>query len=339
MTIVYHEQDGNLQALAGKTISVIGYGAIGRLAALSLRDTGVQVIIGGDANDQANATADDIAAESIAGAVQASQIVLLMLPDEIMPGLYMSHISPYLTRQHTLIFSSAYNVASRFIEPPPFVDVGLIAPRTVGAKIRPRFAAENAPYYSFVAVASDASRHAWDTVLAVALALGALRGGAIEINFEQESELNLFIQQAILPAVHHVMMTAAELLLQNGYPPEAAFTDLYLSGKFTEHLQEAAKTGLMETLDNTTLTAQYGTYSRLERFNDLKMERLMEKVLEEIRGGDFAQEWSKEFADGSPRLNKLKKFYSGKDLWDLEQQTLEMMGDPPNFEDFPLDDE
>ena len=338
MTIVYREEDGNLQTLAGKTISVIGYGMQGRPAALNLRDMGVQVIVGGDKADQASATLDDLASESVGGAVQASQIVLMLLPDELMTSLYISQISPYLTRQHTLIFSSAYNIASRFIEPPPFVDVGLIAPRTVGAKTRPRFSEDNTPFHSFVAIASDASGQAWDTVLAVALALGALRGGAIEINFEQEAELNLFIQQAILPAIHHVMMTATELLLKNGYPPEAAFTDLYLSGKFTEHMREASQIGLLETLENTTQTAQYGTYSRMERFNDLKMERLMEKVLEEIRNGGFAQEWSKEYTDGSPRLNKLKKLYRGKDLWDLEQQTLDMMSEPPNFEEFPPSD-
>ncbi len=327
MTIIYREGDGNIQALAGKTISIIGYGAIGRPAVYNLRDSGVQIIVGGDRPIQTQATDDGLPTDTIAGAVQKSQIVMVMLPDEVMPQTYITHISPYLTRQHTLIFSSAYNIASRYIEPPPFVDVGLIAPRTVGGKVRSRFDSDNQPFYSFVSVGADASGNAWTTVLALCEALGVLRGGALEINFEQEAELSQFVQQAVLPAMHHIMMTAAELLFQNGYPPEASFIDLYISGKFSEYMDTASKKGLLTTLESSTMTDQYGTFSRMERFNDLKLERIMEKVLEEIRNGNFAQEWTKEYADGHPRLDKLIKVYESRDIWDLEHQTLDVTAD------------
>jgi len=162
-------------------------------------------------------------------------------------------------------------------------------------------------------------------VLAVARALGALRQGAVEIRFEQEAELDLFLQQAVLPAFHHIVITAANLLMNHGFPPEAVFTELYLSGETGDYLQQASRLGLMETLKLTSLTGQYGTLSRYERFNELKLERLMEITLEEIRSGRFAQEWAREFAADYPRLKQLLRERERMELWEMEQETLELM--------------
>jgi ketol-acid reductoisomerase len=176
-----------------------------------------------------------------------------------------------------------------------------------------------------VAVGQDATGQAWPTVLALAKAIGSLRLGAVEVSMEQEAELDLFVQQAVMPVFHHVVITAARLLTRLGYPPEAALTDLYLSGEFIDYLQQAAESGLLHALELTSLTGQYGTISRMERFNELKMERLMEITLEEIRSGAFAKEWAKEYADGYPRLRKLLKIQQEMDLWELEQQTLDLL--------------
>ena len=132
-------------------------------------------------------------------------------------------------------------------------------------------------------------------------------------------------QQAILPAFHHIIHTAANLLIHMGYPPEAVFADLYISGEFTDYLNRAAYFGLLPTLRLTSLVSQYGATSRQERFNDLKLERLMEITLEEIRSGDFAKEWSKEYADGYPRLKKLLKAQENKEMWEMEQQALDFL--------------
>jgi ketol-acid reductoisomerase len=223
-----------------------------------------------------------------------------------------------------LIFASAYNVAFGYIEAPPFVDVGLIAPRTFGAAVRERYQAGSG-FFSCVAIGQDATGHAWYTLLAVAKAIGTLKAGAIEVSIEQEVELDMFFQQAILPAFHHIIHTAANLLIHMGYPPEAVFADLYISGEFTDYLNRAAYFGLLPTLRLTSLVSQYGATSRQERFNDLKMERLMEITLEEIRSGDFAQEWSKEYADGYPRLKKLLKAQENMEMWEMEQQALDFL--------------
>jgi ketol-acid reductoisomerase len=249
----------------------------------------------------------------------------MMMPDEIMPPFYLEQISPHLQRGQMLVFGSAYNITLRFIEPPPFVDVGLIAPRILGSGVREKYEAGEG-FFSFVSVGQDSSGQAWSTLLALAKGIGALKSGAIEISFEQETELDLFMQQAILPAFYHIMTTAANLLISKGYPPEALFSELYLSGEFAYYLKQIGLHGLLKSLGLTTLTNQYGTISRMDRFSDLKMERLMEVTLGEIHSGDFAREWSKEFANGYRRLKTFYKNQEELEIWQLEKQALEMLG-------------
>jgi ketol-acid reductoisomerase len=325
MTIIYHEEDGNLADLAGRRVGVIGYGNMGRPVALNLRDSGVECVVCDNRRERMEAAwKEGFQTRSIEEVVQMCDILLLLYRDEAMPQIYLEQVSPYLRRGQMLIFSSAYNVAFGFIEAPPFVDVGLVAPRTVGAAMRDRFL-RGEGFASFVAVGQDATGQAWRTVLGIALALGALRLGAVEIRFEQEAELDLFLQQAVLPAFHHIVITAAQLLMEQGFPPDAVFTELYLSGETADYLAQASRIGLMETLKLASLTGQYGTLSRYDRFKELKIERLMEITLDEIRNGRFAQEWSKEFAADYPRLKQLMKLRERMELWEIEQQTLEFL--------------
>lgn len=325
MTIIYREQDASLDPLLGKLVGVVGFGTPGRMAAMTLRDSGINVVVSGPLQELEAAQADGFATEQLTAVALHAEILMMMLPDEVMTPIYMNAIAPNLRRNTTLVFGSAYNLAFGFIEAPPFVDVGLIAPRTVGGAIKPPFSTEER-FYSFVAVAQDASRHAWETILALALALGTLRDGAIEVSIEQEAQLNLFVQQVIVPILHSTMLTAAQLLVKAGYPAEAVFTDLYLSGKFYDFLRQTAQTGLLPTLERMSLGGQYGALTRFSRFDEGKVERLMEITLDEIRSGDFAQEWSREYADGLPRLQSLLKQQKAHELWDYEAQTLDLLG-------------
>lgn len=324
MTVIYYESDADPGVLAGKTVGVVGYATQGRAAALNLLSNGISVIASGTSEEEQTALADECTVATIANAVQQCDILLLTLPDEVLPALYMAQISPHLRRGKTLIFSSAYNIAFGYIEPPPFVDVGLVSPRTISGAQAILYSRQlSTP--SFIAVWQDASRSTWNTVLAVARATGSLRAGAIEVSIEQEAQLNLFVQQAVLPAFHHILTTAARLLVQQGYPPEAALVDLYLSGKFSDYVQQIAQRGLFETLKTVSQTLQYGLLSHLDRFSELKLERLMEITLDEIRQGDFAREWTREYADGLPRLSKLLRQQEALEQWELEQQTLELL--------------
>ncbi|NDJ60469.1 MAG: NAD(P)-binding domain-containing protein [Chloroflexi bacterium] len=325
MTVIYHEEDGDLGLLSGKTVAVIGYGHMGQAMAHNLRDSGVQMIVADPRPErQAQIIDAGLVPATLDEATRSAEILLLLLRDELMPRIYLEQISPHLRRDQMLLFSNAYNVTFGFIEAPPFVDVGLVAARTYAAAVRSRYLSGEG-FASFVAVAQDASRQAWQTVLAVARAIGALKGGAVEIGFEQETELDLFMQQAILPVFHQLIITAAQLLMARGYPPEAVFTELYLSNETSDYLRQAGKNGLMEALKLQSLTSQYGVLSRYERFADLKLERLMEITMEEIRSGRFAEEWAKEYAADYPRLQALRKLREGLDMWELEQQTLELL--------------
>lgn len=330
MTTVYYETDGDPGALFGKTIGIIGYGELGRSIALNLRDSritesGVTIIVSAqDAAQGEDAQEDGLTLAGSVVVAQRADVLLILLPDEIMPSVYLEHISPHLTRGDTLLFSSGYNVAFGYIEPPPFVDVGLIAPRTQGKTVRDAYL-NGEGVLSFVAVGQDASRRAWPTLLGVAAAAGLLRAGAVEVSIEQEAELNLFIRQAIIPTFFHMMITAANLLMRIGYPAEAALADLYISGKFTDYLHQADAKGLLKALESAALPDQYAALSRLGRFSDLKLERLMEVTLDEIRGGGFAKEWAREYSDGFPHLSKLRKFQRDLDLWEWEQQTIDLL--------------
>ena len=336
MTVLYFEEDGNLEHLRDAPVGLIGYDSASRAIALNMRDSGVNVLVAsGVEAEQRQAQADGFTIGMPGNVARQCHVIILSTTHDTMPEIYMQAISPNLNKGDTLIFISAYNITFGFIEPPPFVDVGLVSPRSVGDGLR-HDVTGNEDVPSFVAVWQDASRHAWERVLAVALAMGALRGGAVEINIEQEAELSLFVEQAIIPAFHHIITTAADLLMKQGYPPEAVLMDLYLSGKFAQYLGKAARSGVIEAIKQTSTTGQYGTYSRMARFNELKLERLMEVTLDEIRSGDFAREWSQERTDGRPRLNKLQQQYEANDLWDFEQQTLDLLGE---FEDEFADDE
>ena len=325
MTVVYHEEDGDIDVLQNKTISIIGYGNMGRPMALNLRDAGLNVLVSEPSLERQDlARSEGFTLTEIGDAVSRADIIMPLLRDEAMPKIYLEQVSPHLRKGQALIFSSAYNITFGFIEAPPFVDVGLVSARTNGAAVRDRYLSGEG-FASFVAVGQQTTRDIWRIVLGLARAMGALRGGAVEIKFEAEAELDLFLQQAVLPVFHRVVITAAQMLLRMGYPPEAVFTELYVSGETSDYLKSASQNGLMGALKLNSLPAQYGILSRYDRFNDTRLERLMEITLEEIRGGKFAAEWSKEFMADYPHLRQLMRERERLDIWELEQQTLDLL--------------
>lgn len=325
MATIYRESDANLNILSGKTVGIIGFGNLGRPVANNLRDSSIRVLVGLREDETRDHARDDgFEPQDIEMVIPRCHILMLYLPDEVVPEVYLERISPYLQRAHLLVFASGYNIAFGFVEPPPFVDVGMIAPRTIGAAVRSRYQ-DGSGFFSFVGVGQDATGSTLATLLALAKAMGSLHAGAIEISMEHESQLDLFVQQAILPAFHHVMSTAAAVLLEMGFPPEAVMLDLIISGEFTDYLSRASQMGLLHALRLSSLTGQYGIFSRLHRFKELKLEGLMEATLDEIRQGDFAIEWSREYEQGYPRLASLLRAQEQQHLFALEQGTLERL--------------
>jgi ketol-acid reductoisomerase len=327
MAVVYHDADADLGLLLDKRIAVLGYGNMGRPMALNLRDSAFPILIGNrDDEYAAQAYHDGFEVTSITDAVARSDFILIMLPDEIAPEVYLQAISPGLQTGDTLVFTSSYNVAFGFIEPPPFVDVVLVAPQAVGQGVREGYVAGTG-FPSFVAVAQDASNQAWARTLAVAKALGALHRGAVELTFQQEAALDLFLQQAVLPAFHSVLYTAIDVLTREGFPPEAISMSLYLSGELGYIISKWAEKGVLPSLAMHSLTTQYGILSRIERFREVKLDRQMEAVLDAIRNGSFAQEWAAEYADGYPRLETLRRQADNLSLWQQEHEVLAILND------------
>ncbi|NDJ76759.1 MAG: NAD(P)-binding domain-containing protein [Chloroflexi bacterium] len=322
MAVVYRDEHADLGLLLNRRISVIGYGNMGRSMALNLRDSAFPVLIGNQADTYSfQAYQDGFEVTSIADAVVRSDVVLLLLPDEVTAQVYLHDIAAGLTPGDTLVFAAGYNVAFGFIEPPPFVDVVLVAPQAVGEGVRDGYV-EGTGYPCAVAVAQDASGQAWARVLAVAKALGALHRGAIELTFQQEAELDLFMQQALLPALHSVLHTALEVLSREGFPAEAVFSSLYMSGELGYIVSKWSEMGVLPSLQLHSRTGQYGILSRLERFKEVKLTRQMDSVLDAIRSGDFAQEWAAEYADNYPRLDNLLRRLQSTTVWQEEQEVL-----------------
>lgn len=327
MKKVFRAEDASLDDLAGRRTGIIGYGNLGRPIALNLRDSGLDVILSErDGERQSLARRDGFRPVPLPDLVRSADLIFLLLPDELMQTIFLRDISPWLARGDMLIFASAGNIAFGFIEPPPMVDVALLAPRTLGLAVRERYVSGRG-FFSFLSIYQDASGRAWRSLLALALAIGSLRedAGGIEISFAQEAELDLFMQQAVMPLLHNAIQTAGQVLIDHGYPPEAAFIDLYLSGELEDLLRRAGREGLFPALRTMSMTSQYGLFSRLERFQDNRLATLMGLTLDDIRSGAFARDWAREQQDGYPRLVRMLRRHAGLELWGLEQEALDLL--------------
>ena len=327
MKKVFRAEDASLDDLAGRRTGIIGYGNLGRPIALNLRDSGLEVILSErDGERQTLARRDGFRPVPLPDLVRSADLIFLLLPDELMQTIFLRDISPWLARGDMLIFASAGNIAFGFIEPPPMVDVALLAPRTLGLAVRERYVSGRG-FFSFLSIYQDASGRAWRSLLALALAIGSLRedAGGIEISFAQEAELDLFMQQAVMPLLHNAIQTAGQVLIDHGYPPEAAFIDLYLSGELEDLLHRAGREGLFPALRTMSMTSQYGLFSRLERFQDNRLSTLMGLTLDDIRSGTFSRDWAREQQDGYPRLVRMLRRHAGQELWELEQQALDLL--------------
>jgi len=308
MSQIYHDDDADLGVLEDRTVALIGYGNQGRSQALNLRDSGVNVIIG-NIRDHAAVTAKDdgFPVSSIGEACKRADVVMILIPDEIMPEVFDTQIAANLVPGQLIVFASGYNIAFDLIAPPREVDVALIAPRMIGIGVRETFVAGSG-FPSFVGVHHDATGNAKARMLAIAKGIGSTRAGCIEMSMHDEATLDLFTEQAFGPAFGRVLMTAIELLIEAGYPPEAVLLELYLSGEFAYSFEKMRQVGMMRQMDFHSRTSQYGTVTRSARFMHLAepIKQKMSEVLEEIRSGSFADEWSNQQPTAAALFEKIR---------------------------------
>lgn len=309
MTTIYRDADADPAAIDGETIAVVGYGNQGRSQALNLRDSGLSVIVGnvGDAARE-QAREEGFEALDIADACVRADAILLLIPDEIMPDVYAEQVAPHLEAGNLLDFASGYNVAFGLIEPPPDVDVVMVAPRMIGPGVRDTYV-EGRGFPSFVGVHQDASGRALGRMLALARGMGSTRAGCIAMSLHDEASLDLFTEQGFGPAFGQVLMGAVNLLVEKGYPPEAVLLELFMSGELEYTFGKMREVGFLEQMDFHSQTSQYGSITRAGRFANLAepMRESMESVLESIRSGEFAREWSGMKEQGAEVLARVKE--------------------------------
>ena len=328
---VYHDVDADLSLLEDRLVAVIGYGNQGRAQALNLRDSGLKVLIANREDGYAErAREDGFLVLAIDQASASADVVMMLIPDEAAPAVFETQIAPHLTKGKVLVFASGYNVAFGFISPPPDVDVVLVAPRMIGAGVRDLYVAGGG-FPSFIGVAQDASGQAKELALALAKGIGSTRAGVVEVTFAQEAELDLFTEQCFGPAFGHVLTTSVDLLLEEGYPPEAVLLELYMSGEFAYTLSKMAEMGVVEQSALHSPTSQYGSMSRGMRFVLPELRIRMREGLEEIRSGQFAQEWAAEYAAGAPALEALKAAARSLPLHKLERELRQALKGGPNI--------
>jgi ketol-acid reductoisomerase len=321
MTTVYHDEDADLAVLQGQRIAVIGYGNQGRSQALNLRDSGLDVAIGTIADSsRTQATADGFSPFEIRAAVEAGEVVMLLVPDEVMPEVYERDVRPHLKGGAALVFASGYNVAFGHIQSPAGIDVLLLAPRMIGPGVRDSYLRGDG-FPSFVAIHQDATGHAQPRLLALAKGIGSTRAGCLQMSMADEAALDLFTEQAFGPAFGAVLTSAVETMIEAGFPPEAVLMELYMSGELAYAAQRFVDTGIIEQMDFHSHTSQYGSMTRGWRFADIDLKSRMREALDDIRSGKFAAEWQAEQRTGGARFQQLRELRRFHPLNQWEAQT------------------
>src|SRR5262245_49279084 len=303
--------DGDLGLLDGK-VAVVGYGSQGHAHALNLHDSGVEVEVGlrdGSSSRQAAEEAG-LSVATVAEAVRGAQVVSLLLPDQVQPDVYESDVAPNLETDAAVLFAHGFNVHYGRIAPPAEHDVSMVAPKGPGHIVR-RLFTEGYGTPALVAIAQDASGRALDLALAYAAGIGATRAGMLETTFMEETETDLFGEQAVLcGGVTELVRLGFETLVEAGYQPEIAYYEcLHELKLIVDLIYEGGLAGMRYSISDT---AEYGDLTRGKRVIDDHVRQNMRRLLADIREGAFAQEWIAEMDTGEQHLTELREEAAGE---------------------------
>ena len=304
----YYDQDCNLGLLDGKTVAILGFGSQGHAHAMNLNESGVNVVVGlrPGSRHTAKAEAAGLKVMDIEAAAEAGDIVMVLTPDELQAQIYKEQIEKHLKEGNVLAFAHGFNIHFNQITPPENVDVIMIAPKGPGHTVRSQYV-EGKGVPSLIAVYQDASGKAKDYALAYASGIGAGRAGILETTFKEETETDLFGEQAVLcGGVTELMKAGFETLVEAGYEPEMAYFECIHEMKLiVDLIYEGGFDKMRYSISNT---AEYGDYRTGKRLITEDTRKEMKQVLTEIQNGTFASEFIQEFqAGGKARFLATRK--------------------------------
>jgi ketol-acid reductoisomerase len=302
---IYYDQDADLGLLRGKSIAIIGYGSQGHAHALNLKDSGQNVVVGlyKGSKSWARAEKDGLRVTTVAEAAKASDVVMILLPDQSQRQVFEESIKGALGKGKMLMFAHGFNIHFNQVVPPPDVDVTMIAPKAPGHVMRDLFT-QGPGVPALVAVYQDVSGKARDLALAYGRGVGCTRAGVIETTFKEETETDLFGEQTTLcGGVSHLIKAAFETLVEAGYQPEVAYYEcLHELKLIVDLLHEGGMTKMHEFISET---AKWGDLTSGPRVVNDRAKKEMGKILKDIQKGRFAKKWIEENKAGKPVYNEL----------------------------------
>jgi len=323
---VHYESTISKDVLKDKTIAIIGYGSQGHAHANNLKESGNNVIVGlyEGSKSAAKAKKAGLEVKSVSEAAKAADIVMILVPDELQAEVYNTHIAQHMKAGKALAFAHGFNIHFNQIVPPSYVDVFLAAPKGPGHLVRSEYV-KGMGVPTLIAVYQDASGKAKDIALAYAAAIGGGRAGIIETTFKEETETDLFGEQAVLCGGVSALITAGfETLVEAGYAPEMAYFEcLHELKLIVDLIYEGGISNMRYSVSNT---AQYGDLTRGPRIINDSVKAEMKKILKEIQTGEFAKEWILENRAGKPVFNSLTRMGSEHQIEVVGEKLRSMMG-------------
>jgi len=304
MAELFYDKDADLSRLTGRRIAIIGYGSQGHAHALSLKDSGLDVRVGlpEGSKSRAKAEAAGLTVRSVEDAAREADIIMILIPDTRQAEVYKQSIEPNLTPGKTLMFAHGFNIRYDQIVPPEGVDVSMVAPKAPGHRVREVFE-HGGGVPGLIAVHQDASGHAFEDALAYAKGIGCTRAGVLKTTFSEETETDLFGEQAVLcGGTAELIKAGFETLLEAGYQPEVAYFECLHELKLIVDL--VYQGGLNYMRYSVSDTAEYGDYIAGQEVINASSRAAMKQLLTNIQDGTFAKAWIEENRAGTPNFNK-----------------------------------
>ena len=306
MADMFYDTDADLSLIQGRHVAVIGYGSQGHAHALNLRDSGVDVRIGlrPGSKSAAKAEAEGLRVLPVQEAVEEADLIMVLAPDQVQRNLYKEEIEPYLTKGDALFFAHGFNIRYGYIQAPEGVDVCMVAPKGPGHLVRREYV-DGRGVPAIIAVEVDATGNAWPLALSYARAIGALRAGGIKTTFTEETETDLFGEQAVLcGGMSHLVQAGFETLTDAGYQPEIAYFEVLHELKLIVDLMWEG--GIAKQRWSISDTAEYGDYVSGPRVIDARVKENMKAVLTDIQDGTFAKRFIDDQDAGAPEFKELR---------------------------------